>query len=161
MSSIRLLLEHTRATHRTHSPQRRAHNSALNNSAVSVHDPMALYRSKLRPVGGGRKQDGKPEGGIAVDLDPLSAFALMGRGGSEESQATSTVQPERKHKEKTHPSIARSPDATKPRTPVPRRDYASSAEPTRLGTASAEGTRGIRRTVNGNVPALSKVRCDQ
>lgn len=36
---------------------------------------MALHRSKLGQVGGG----GKGDGGVVVDLDPLSAFALMGQ----------------------------------------------------------------------------------
>lgn len=43
---------------------------------------MALYRSKLGPVGGGG-EGGTREGGIVVDLDPLSAFALMGRGSAD------------------------------------------------------------------------------
>lgn len=38
---------------------------------------MALHRSKLGPVGGGGS-GAKSDGGVAVDLDPLSAFALMG-----------------------------------------------------------------------------------
>ncbi|CAM9100290.1 unnamed protein product [Ectocarpus fasciculatus] len=40
---------------------------------------MALHRSKLGPVGGGGS-GAKSDGGVAVDLDPLSAFALMGPG---------------------------------------------------------------------------------
>lgn len=43
---------------------------------------MALYRSKLGPVGGGG-EGGARKGGVVVDLDPLSAFALMGRAGTE------------------------------------------------------------------------------
>lgn len=43
---------------------------------------MALYRSKLGPVGGAG-EGGSRDGGIVVDLDPLSAFALMGGGGTE------------------------------------------------------------------------------
>lgn len=43
---------------------------------------MALYRSKLGPVGGAG-EGGSRDGGIVVDLDPLSAFALMGGGGAE------------------------------------------------------------------------------
>lgn len=47
---------------------------------------MALYRSKLGPVGGG-SDGGTGEGGIVVDLDPLSAFALMGGGGGAEADS--------------------------------------------------------------------------
>lgn len=43
---------------------------------------MALYRSKLGPVGGAG-EGGTRDGGVVVDLDPLSAFALMGGGGAE------------------------------------------------------------------------------
>lgn len=43
---------------------------------------MALYRSKLGPVGGAG-EGGSGDGGVVVDLDPLSAFALMGGGGTE------------------------------------------------------------------------------
>lgn len=53
---------------------------------------MALYRSKLGPVGG-NGENGSKEGGIAIDLDPLSAFALMGGGNTAaESGAGSTSQ---------------------------------------------------------------------
>lgn len=47
---------------------------------------MALYRSKLGPVGGGG-EDGTREGGVVVDLDPLSAFVLMGGGGDKHDGA--------------------------------------------------------------------------
>lgn len=39
---------------------------------------MALHRSKLGPVGGSGG-GGNEDGGVVVDLDPLSAFALMGQ----------------------------------------------------------------------------------
>lgn len=39
---------------------------------------MALHRSKLGPVGGSGGGD-NGDGGVVVDLDPLSAFALMGQ----------------------------------------------------------------------------------
>lgn len=40
---------------------------------------MALHRSKLGPVGGSGGGGGDRDGGVVVDLDPLSAFALMGQ----------------------------------------------------------------------------------
>lgn len=48
---------------------------------------MALYRSKLGPVGGGN-ENGISEGGVVVDLDPLSAFALMDGGAAEDLGTT-------------------------------------------------------------------------
>lgn len=39
---------------------------------------MALHRSKLGPVGGSVGGE-NGDGGVVVDLDPLSAFALMGQ----------------------------------------------------------------------------------
>lgn len=48
---------------------------------------MALYRSKLGPVGGG-SENGTSEGGVVVDLDPLSAFALMDGGVTEDLGTT-------------------------------------------------------------------------
>ncbi|CAN0112288.1 unnamed protein product, partial [Ectocarpus sp. 8 AP-2014] len=46
---------------------------------IQTQQHMALHRSKLGPVGGGGS-GAKSDGGVAVDLDPLSAFALMGPG---------------------------------------------------------------------------------
>lgn len=51
---------------------------------------MALYRSKLGPVGRGGEGSGGQEGGIVIDLDPLSAFALnIGRPSVDEETSTS------------------------------------------------------------------------
>ena len=50
---------------------------------------MALYRSKLGPVGGGN-DSGTSEGGVVVDLDPLSAFALMDDGTTEDLGGTTS-----------------------------------------------------------------------
>eukprot|EP00903_Cladosiphon_okamuranus_P015695 g14490.t1 len=48
---------------------------------------MALHRSKLGPVGGsGGGETG--DGGVVVDLDPLSAFALMGQRTEDPSTST-------------------------------------------------------------------------
>lgn len=52
---------------------------------------MALHRSKLGPVGG-VSGGGGSDGGVAVDLDPLSAFALMGNG-PEDSNALRETEP--------------------------------------------------------------------
>lgn len=52
---------------------------------------MALHRSKLGPVGG-VSGGGRSDGGVAVDLDPLSAFALMGHG-SEDTNTSGETEP--------------------------------------------------------------------
>lgn len=61
----------------------------------TANNSMALYRSKLGPVGGGGGEGGNRDGGVVVDLDPLSAFALMGGGGAEaETSAPSSREAE-------------------------------------------------------------------
>lgn len=57
---------------------------------------MALHRSKLGPVGGDGG-GGKGDGGVVVDLDPLSAFALMGQS-TEGANALRGTEPDSKVK---------------------------------------------------------------
>lgn len=60
------------------------HNRLIRATLIAL---MALYRSKLGPVGGG-SENGISEGGVVVDLDPLSAFALMDGGVTEDLRTT-------------------------------------------------------------------------
>lgn len=57
---------------------------------TGYNSSMALYRSKLGPVGGAG-EGGSRDGDIVVDLDPLSAFALMGGGGGAEADTNVSV----------------------------------------------------------------------
>lgn len=96
---------------------------------------MALYRSKLGPVGGGSGSKTK-EGGIAVDLDPLSAFALMGGGSGEGDKGHQQNDAPSSDTRGTHPS-------SKGETMRPRRGESDSVSSPLAPPGSVEKTQGF------------------
>lgn len=108
---------------------------------------MALHRSKLGPVGGGGS-GAKSDGGVAVDLDPLSAFALMGPGteGASTSGGTESVSSVR--------SAGISSGATRGAS---RRDKQQSASPPATSVQPPRESRGWPNA-EPNRPAPPKVR---
>lgn len=108
---------------------------------------MALYRSKLGPVGGGG-EDGTRKGGVVVDLDPLSAFALMGGGGDK------------------HDGAACNSDGTQPASaPTVGSAHSKSEHDTppvlsqRKSAGKQSGAAAPRHITNKKFPAFSKQVC--
>lgn len=110
---------------------------------------MALYRSKLGPVGGGGGDGNRQEGGIVVDLDPLSAFALMSRGGGEESQMAAAAQAGSTRQTLVQPPVARSIGTVQSAT-VPKGNDTPLEVPVRHSRETMESSAGSRRASNGN-----------
>lgn len=117
---------------------------------------MALYRSKLGPVGGGG--DGSSQdGGIVVDLDPLSAFALMGRGTAEETQGShgaARTQGGGQHP----PTASRAAGGAAASAPAPKKNHTASMVTGRQGNMNVGPAGGTRRVSTGDVAAPLQVR---
>lgn len=108
---------------------------------------MALYRSKLGPVGGGG-EDGTRTGGLVVDLDPLSAFALMGGGGDKHDGAACNL-------DGTQPASAPAVGSTHSKS----EHNTSPVLSQRKSAGKMSGAAAPRHIANKKFPAFSKQVC--
>lgn len=118
---------------------------------------MALYRSKLGPVGGSGDGD-RQDGGIIVDLDPLSAFALMGRSSADEASPITSPGELRSPPAVEGPAVAGSAaiaERTRVLEPVGAAVGLGKAAASSLGSGGEIGGLAMNRrrgVSNGNVP---------